>query len=252
MKILPSPFEKTGATQNTRISNPRPDNSNPPQNTLILETQPGAENSGSAASTGFPVFKPSPFEQSVTPTSSLSQITDRIIAKNPQIGVNSINSLAAPSFLSGKQKRKEYVSVKRKKPEIPRVANKKLQVNLSFDISELRKKACCALNCTYFFDKTGVLDVRTLYWGTLENPTKCHEQNSWVSKQLVKWSTFTANKPVKFQYLYKSRPICATAFQHLLPIGKNRMIKLREDIKQLGKFFSRMLASNNGWRCIYF
>ena len=150
------------------------------------------------------------------------------------------------------KKKRVWFCKKKKKPEIPRVANKKLQVNLSFDISELRKKRVAHSIALIFFDKTGVLDVRTLYWGTLENPTKCHQQNSWVSKQLVKWSTFTANKPTKFQYIYKSRPICATAFQHLLPIGKNRMIKLREDIKQLGKFFSRMLASDNGWRCIYF
>ena len=59
-----------------------------------------------------------------------------------------------------------------------------------------------------------------------------------ISKWLVKWADRSTDGSIKFRYFFENQSICYRAMENLLPVSKNRMIQIRNDIKSQGTFFT--------------
>ena len=241
MKLLPNLFEDPEETGHNDIL---PGGSVSEKNTSNPDIQ-GFGSSGSNPSgncetlenSAF-ILKKNIFEDSEHELPELQAISSQIRPKNAQIGMQSVDSLANGAFLTGKKTRKPYVSQIRGSVGPPRESSKKQKVNLNFSIAELKRKPCCTSHCSVKFTPSGVSEIRTTFWGTLQHPTKSEEQKSMISKWLVKWADRSTGGSIKFRYFFENQSICYRAMENLLPVSKNRMIQIRNDIKTQGTFFT--------------
>ena len=238
MRILDNPFEKDSAAGENEIAKTATDPSQNPENpsipnfTILSPRIPETEH--------FPFFiRENPFETAETVNSNLTSLKLRVLPINSQVTDQSVSSLADSAFFGGKKDRKQYVSEKQSAVAVPRIYNKKMTAALQFKISDLKKSNCCNSHCTLKFDQSGVMQLRKSFWGTPEHPSKSEEQKTFISKMLVKWGTWRSETDMQFGYFYKDSPICSRAFEVLLPISKNRMINVRDDIRSKGEYFFR-------------